>query len=107
VLKKSGLFALVINVSRACAELLESWPADVVAFDWMLSATPPSRLEAAGVPACALVHCPYPLPVDGVPPLFSGVRPREGPLARVIDGVAAHVHGRRRTTKDLDVTPAP
>jgi hypothetical protein len=25
----------------------------------------------------------------------------------VIGGVAAQVHGRRRTTKDLDVTPAP
>jgi UDP:flavonoid glycosyltransferase YjiC (YdhE family) len=76
---KNGLFAFVLDVSRECAELLEQWPADVVLFDWMLSGAAVAA-EGAGVPAMALVHCPYPLPVAGAPPLFSGLRPINGPL---------------------------
>jgi hypothetical protein len=43
------------------------------------------------VPALALVHCPYPLPVDGAPPLFSGLRPMDGrsaPCATVCPSAA-------------------
>ncbi|MHB1468487.1 MAG: glycosyltransferase [Solirubrobacteraceae bacterium] len=39
--------------------------------------------EAAGLPCVALVHCPYPLPAPGSPPLFSGfsrARGRTGAL---------------------------
>jgi hypothetical protein len=41
--------------------------------------------EATGLPAVALVHCPYPLPAEGVPPLFSGLAPVNGPLGIVRD----------------------
>jgi UDP:flavonoid glycosyltransferase YjiC (YdhE family) len=84
-LLKNGLFAFVVNASRECAEQLESWPADVVVFDWMLSGAAIAA-EGAGVPAVALVHCPYPLPVDGAPPLFSGgLRPSDGRLGLLRD----------------------
>ena len=83
---KNGLFAFVVNASRECAELLERWPADAVVLDWMVTGAAVAA-EAARVPAFALVHCPYPLPVAGVPPLFSGVKPREGRLGAVRDRV--------------------
>jgi MGT family glycosyltransferase len=81
---KNGLFAFVVDVSRECAALLERWPPDVVVCDWMLTGAAVAA-EGAGVPAVALVHCPYPLPVDGVPPLFSGLRPVDGPLGAMRD----------------------
>jgi MGT family glycosyltransferase len=81
---KNGLFAFVVDVSRECAELLERSPADVVVFDWMLTGAAVAA-EGADVPAIALVHCPYPLPVDGVPPLFSGLRPIDGPFGTIRD----------------------
>ncbi|MHB1538127.1 MAG: glycosyltransferase [Solirubrobacteraceae bacterium] len=73
----NGLFAFVLGVSRECGELLARWPADVVLFDWMFTGAAISA-EGAGVPAIALVHCPYPYPVDGAPPLFTGLRPMQG-----------------------------
>src|SRR5271155_84052 len=60
-LLKNGLFAFVVSASRECAELRARWPADVVVFDWLLSGAAIAA-EGAGVPAVALVHCPYPLP---------------------------------------------
>ncbi len=83
---KNGLFAFVVNVSRECAELLEQRPADVVVFDWMLSGAAVAA-EGARVPAVALVHCPYPLPLEGVPPLFSGMAPIDGPLGAIRDAL--------------------
>jgi MGT family glycosyltransferase len=90
---KNGLFAFVVAVSRECAELLERWPADVVVYDWMLTGAAVAA-EGAGVPAVALVHCPYPLPLAGVPPLFSGLRPAEGPLGAMRDDLANRVARR-------------
>ncbi|MGP0100508.1 MAG: nucleotide disphospho-sugar-binding domain-containing protein [Solirubrobacteraceae bacterium] len=90
---KNGLFAFVVDVSRECAELLERWPADVVVFDWMLSGAAVAA-EGAGVPAVALVHCPYPLPVGGVPPLFSGLGPVDGPLGGMRDALVNRVATR-------------
>jgi MGT family glycosyltransferase len=90
---KNGLFAFVVDVSRECAELLERWPADVVVFDWMLTGAAVAA-EGAGVPAVALVHCPYPLPLDGVPPLFSGLRPVDGPLGAIRDDLVNRVATR-------------
>jgi MGT family glycosyltransferase len=91
---KNGLFAFVVNTCRECVELMECWPADVVVLDWMLSGAAVAA-EAALVPAVALVHCPYPLPVDGVPPLFSGCSPlagRRGVLRdRLLNCVATRV----------------
>ncbi len=93
-LLRNGLFAFVVGVSRECAELLAEWPADVVVFDWMLSGAAVAA-QGAGVPAAALVHCPYPLPVQGAPPLFSGLRPMPGRLGtardRLLGGVAARL----------------
>jgi MGT family glycosyltransferase len=90
---KNGLFAFVVDVSRECAELLERWPADVVVCDWMLTGAAVAA-EGAGVPAVALVHCPYPLPLDGVPPLFSGLRPVNGPLGDMRDDLANRIATR-------------
>jgi len=76
---KNAVLPFVVNASRDCAELLDGWPADVVVMDWMLTGAAVAA-EGASIPAVALVHCPYPLPVDGVPPLFSGLRPLDGRL---------------------------
>lgn len=92
-LLKNALFAFVVNVSRECADLLEQWPTDVVVFDWMLTGAGVAA-EAANVPAFALVHCPYPLPVDGVPPLFSGLRPMDGPLSAIRDDLMNRIATR-------------
>jgi MGT family glycosyltransferase len=92
-LLRNGLFAFVAGVSRECADLQESWPADVVVFDWMLPGAAVAA-EAAGVPAFALVHCPYPLPVEGVPPLFSGLRPIDGPLGAIRDDLMNRIATR-------------
>ncbi len=69
---------------RENVELLGDWGADVVVFDWLFIAAPVAA-EYAGIPAVALVHCPYPLPVRGAPPLFSGLKPMAGPLGAARD----------------------
>jgi UDP:flavonoid glycosyltransferase YjiC (YdhE family) len=78
------LVGLLLDTARECAELLEDWPADVVVLDWMLPGAAVAA-EGAGVPAVALVHCPLPLPIDGVPPLGSGLRPMAGLLGAIRD----------------------
>jgi UDP:flavonoid glycosyltransferase YjiC (YdhE family) len=87
----NGLFAVVLDATRECAELLRERPADAVVLDWMIAGAAVAA-EGAGVPAFVLGHCPYPLPLDGVPPLFSGLRPVEGPLGvardKLLNGVA-------------------
>jgi MGT family glycosyltransferase len=90
---KHGLFAFVLPTARDCAEVLEGWPADVVLFDWMFAGAAVAA-EAAGVPSVALVHCPYPLPVDGVPPLFSGQRPIDGRFGVARDRVLNRISRR-------------
>ncbi len=96
-LLKNGLFAFVVEVSRECAEMLADWPADVVVFDWMLTGAAIAA-EGANIPAMALVHCPYPLPVDGAPPVFTGLRPRGGALGtardRLLGGIATRMLAR-------------
>jgi MGT family glycosyltransferase len=96
-LLNNGLFAFVVNVSRECAELLADWPADVVVFDWMFAGAAIAA-EGTGVPAVALVHCPYPWPVGGAPPLFTGLRPLAGPLGstrdRLLNGIATRLLAR-------------
>jgi len=91
---RNGLFPFVLNTSRDCAELLDGWPADVLVMDWMLTGAAVAA-EGAGIPAVALVHCPYPLPLDGVPPLYSGLRPGGGRLGalrdRLLNAVATRV----------------
>jgi MGT family glycosyltransferase len=93
---RNTLFAFVGNVSRECMEELEGRPADAIVFDWMLAGAAIAA-ERAGLPAIELVHCPYPLPVEGVPPLFTGspLRPLEGPLGvardRLLNRIARRV----------------
>jgi len=70
--------------ARDVIETLEGWSADVVVFDWLLTGAAIAA-ELAGVPAVALVHCPYPLPARGAPPLFSGLSPMAGPVGAVRD----------------------
>ncbi len=65
------------DATRENVELLGDWGADVVVFDWLFVAAPVAA-EHLGIPAVALVHCPYPLPVRGAPPLFSGQKPMGG-----------------------------
>jgi MGT family glycosyltransferase len=83
-LRENLLVGLLLDTARECAELLEGWPADVVVFDWMLPGAAVAA-ESAGVPAVALVHCPFPLPIDGAPPLGSGLRPMGGRVGAVRD----------------------
>jgi MGT family glycosyltransferase len=90
---RNGLFAFVLDVSRECAELLKSRPADVVVFDWMLTGAAVAA-EAAELPAVALVHCPYPLPVVGAPPLFTGLRPLPGRVGAARDVLLSRVAAR-------------
>jgi MGT family glycosyltransferase len=96
-LLKNGLFAFVVDVSRECAEMLAEWPADVVVFDWMLTGAAIAA-EGADVPAVALVHCPYPLPVEGAPPLFTGLRPLDSPIGaardRLLNRITTRMLGR-------------
>jgi MGT family glycosyltransferase len=87
---KNALFAFVGNVGRECADILHSRPADVMVFDWMLAGAAIAA-ERAGLPAVELVHCPYPLPVAGVPPLFTGLRPPEGPFGAARDRLLNHL----------------
>jgi MGT family glycosyltransferase len=80
------LFGLLPDTARDCAEALEEWPAQAIAFDWMLPGAALAA-EAAGLPAIALVHCPFPIPTLGAPPLGSGLRPMSGPLGGARDRV--------------------
>jgi MGT family glycosyltransferase len=92
-LLNNGLFPFVVDVSRECAQVLGSWSADVVAFDWMLTGAAIAA-EGASVPAAALVHCPYPWRVAGVPPLFTGLRPLAGPLGGARDRLLNRISSR-------------
>ncbi|MFI4991376.1 MAG: nucleotide disphospho-sugar-binding domain-containing protein [Solirubrobacterales bacterium] len=94
---RNGVFAFVLDVSRDCAEQLAEWPADVVAYDWMLTGAGVAA-ESARVPAVALVHCPYPFPVPGVPPLFTGLRPMHGRFGAGRDRLLGNVAGRMLAT---------
>jgi UDP:flavonoid glycosyltransferase YjiC (YdhE family) len=69
---------------RENVELLGDWSADVIVFDWLFIGAPLAA-EHAGIPAVALVHCPYPFPVRGAPPLFSGLKPMGGSLGAARD----------------------
>jgi len=92
-LLRNGMFAFVLDVSRDCADVLAERRADVVVFDWMLTGAAVAA-QGAGVPAVALVHCPYPLPVAGAPPLFTGLKPMRGPLGAQRDRLLGVLAGR-------------
>lgn len=69
---------------RENVDLLGEWRADVIVFDWLFIAAAVAA-ECVGTPAVALVHCPYPLPARGAPPLFSGLKPMRGPVGTARD----------------------
>jgi UDP:flavonoid glycosyltransferase YjiC (YdhE family) len=92
-LLRNGIFAFVLDVSRDCAEQLAAWPADAVLYDWMLTGAGVAA-DGAHVPAVALVHCPYPLPVRGAPPMFAGLSPMPGVFGAARDRVAGAITGR-------------
>jgi UDP:flavonoid glycosyltransferase YjiC (YdhE family) len=72
------------EATRQCAALLRTWSPDVVVFDWLFLGAAVAA-ESADIPAAALVHCPYPLPISGAPPLFSGMKPMAGVLGSLRD----------------------
>jgi UDP:flavonoid glycosyltransferase YjiC (YdhE family) len=76
-LRDAGMIEPLPEGTRQFAALLRDWPADVVVFDWLFLGAAVAA-EAAEIPAAALVHCPYPLPISGAPPLFSGMKPMAG-----------------------------
>jgi UDP:flavonoid glycosyltransferase YjiC (YdhE family) len=92
-LLRNGIFAFALDVSRDCAEQLAAWPADAVLYDWMLTGAGVAA-DGAHVPAVALVHCPYPFPVPGAPPLFAGLSPMPGTLGAARDRLASALAGR-------------
>jgi len=112
-LLRNGLLPFVLSAARECAELLERWPADAVVLDWMLTGAAIAA-EGASVPAVVLVHCPYPFPVEGAPPLFSGFTPSETRLGasrdRLLNGIAtrllrAGLPAINKARSEQDLTP--
>jgi UDP:flavonoid glycosyltransferase YjiC (YdhE family) len=81
---RDSLIAPLADATREFVGVLEDWSADVIVFDWLFNGAPIAA-EHAGIPAVALVHCPYPLPARGTPPLFSGLSPMAGPLGAARD----------------------
>jgi UDP:flavonoid glycosyltransferase YjiC (YdhE family) len=73
------------EATRQCAAILRDWSADVVVFDWLFLGAAVAA-ESCNIPAAALVHCPYPLPISGAPPLFSGMKPMGGAFGSIRDG---------------------
>ncbi len=98
---RDGLISPLPDATREMIELLGERGADVIVFDWLFNGAAIAS-EVTGVPAVALVHCPYPLPVRGAPPLFTGLKPMAGPLGaardRLFDGMS-----RRFTAVGLPV----
>jgi MGT family glycosyltransferase len=72
------------DAARENVQMLGEWSADVIVFDWLFIAAAVAA-EHTRTPAVALVHCPYPLPVSGAPPLFSGLKPMGGPIGAARD----------------------
>ncbi len=83
---RDALIEPIADGAWETTQLLDGWSADVVVFDWLFSGAAVAA-EHAGIPAVALVHCPYPLPARGAPPLFSGLKPMSGPLGDVRDSL--------------------
>lgn len=81
---RDAVIAPVPDAAREIIGLLNGWNADVLVFDWLFVGAAVAA-ERVGVPAVALVHCPYPLPAPGAPPLFSGLRPMAGPVGAIRD----------------------
>jgi MGT family glycosyltransferase len=81
------------GTAEESATAIAEFSPDVVVFDFMLLGAGIAA-EAAGVPAVAMVHCPYLLPTPGVPPYGLGLRwPRTG-VGRAFQAVLRHIGSR-------------
>jgi UDP:flavonoid glycosyltransferase YjiC (YdhE family) len=69
--------AMARPVAADVLATLERRPADVVAFDFLLSGAL-FAAEKAGVPAAMLIHTVYPFPAPGLPPFGMGWTPMGG-----------------------------
>jgi UDP:flavonoid glycosyltransferase YjiC (YdhE family) len=98
----NALLAFVEDVARDCAEALEDWSADVMVFDWMLIGAAIAA-ERAGLPAVTLVHCPYTLPLRGVPPMGFGLQPMPGRLGVIRDRLLAGAVSRVLSSTGLPI----
>lgn len=87
------IFGPAAAFARDVVAELKRERADAVAFDYLLAGAAVGA-EAAGVPACALVHTVYPFPAPGVPPFGLGLPPARGPLGRARDGVLRRLSER-------------
>jgi UDP:flavonoid glycosyltransferase YjiC (YdhE family) len=74
--------AMARPVAADVLATLERRPADVVAFDFLLSGAA-FAAEKAALPAAMLIHTVYPFPAPGLPPFGMGWTPMGGPLGRV------------------------
>lgn len=75
------------------ARELDAFDADAVLADFLL----PGAFVAAeqrGVPAALLIHTPYFLPAEGIPPFGSGLMPAQGALTRLRDRLLHKVFDR-------------
>ena len=60
------LFGPALANAHEVLGVLDTWPADVIVFDWLLFGTALAA-QVAAVPAVALVHAPYPLRIGEGP----------------------------------------
>ena len=83
----------IAGTAQESAAAMAQFSPDVVLFDFMLLGAGIAA-EAAGVPAVALVHCPYLFPTPGVPPYGLGLRwPRTG-IGRAFQAALRNVGAR-------------
>jgi MGT family glycosyltransferase len=78
--------AMARPVAADVLAILERRPADVVAFDFLLSGAS-FAAEKAALPAVMLIHTTYPFPAPGLPPYGMGWAPMGGPLGRLREQV--------------------
>ena len=72
-LRDKGYLEPIHPAAVESAEAIAEVEPEVAVFDFMLVGAAIAA-EAAGVPAVAMVHCPYLLPTPGVPPYGFGLR---------------------------------
>jgi MGT family glycosyltransferase len=78
---------------QECASAIADFAPHVVVFDFMLLGAGIAA-DAAGVPAVALVHCPYLLPTPGVPPFGLGLRWPSTVVGRAVHAVMRRTGAR-------------
>jgi MGT family glycosyltransferase len=82
------------GTTEESAAALADFAPDVVLFDFMLLGAGIAA-EAAGLPAVALVHCPYLLPTPGVPPYGLGLGWPRTAVGRALHGALRRAGSRQ------------